>query len=339
MGIERPDWRSPEHRLSTTSFHGRFFRGESAVQHGVPCRVEGGSLHIPVSLEFGAGNRAKGLNFCLDLSLNPANFRLATNCLAFRLPSSSNCSAFPVLDLAAFAIILPLRGSNAYLDSSSIDGFLDFDNRAFTLFAAPDGSIEPPVLAFPGNLDKDLSQRLLFKFEPFHPDAWPNTDNQQRPVFLRFNGEGVSLYAKIMLEHRPNIVRGNPNRRPLCINGQPERNGKTSDVVIINSRIARAAFAGEFEMPAVDDMLVKVEISMSQDRRGQPPTIHAAFDWDKTNDKPIANLSVGNMKLQIDDLRARLTWDTGANTWSVSVPVDASFMLADDISNTGAWMI
>ena len=300
----------------------------------VPSRIHSGAIVIPVLLELSADNNK--LNLCLDLMIDPSTFRLSTNRLYFRLPAASNCESIPIIDLKAFAIILPVRPAARYLEASSTDGYFDFAERELVIFASSDRSVEKPVVTIPGNLrERDFSQRLLFEFQDFHPDSWPLQSPTKRPIFLRINGEGLTLYARVMTAHSPNVLKQGDNRRALGLTPLAERNGKASEIVIINNTIRKAVLYGEFEVPGVDDLLAKVEIGMRQDKRGQPPVIHAEVDLDTTNGKPLANFSSGYLQIQIDDMRARLEWNLDNDAWDLSVPVDASFMLANEISKTG----
>lgn len=300
----------------------------------IPCRLESGAIVLPVLLDLNAGDMS--LEFCLDLSIDPKTFRLSTNRLYWRLPAALNCESTPILDLFAFAIIFPVRPAAEYFSSRSVDGYIDFADREFVVFAPVDEAVEKPLVVIPGNLgNKDLSQRLLFEFHEFFPDVWPKTSKVQRSVFLRIGSEGLSLYAKVMTAHSPNVLKQGENRRALGITPLAERNGKASEIVIIDNIIRKAVLYGEFEVPGVDDLLAKVEIGMRQDKRGQPPVVHAEVDLDTTNGKPLANFSAGYLQIQIDDMRARLEWNLDNDEWDLSVPVDASFMLANEISKTG----
>lgn len=309
--------------------------------HSFPCRIDRGSLILPVQLYVQAGQNH--LEFCLELQFDLATFRLSANRLGFRYTNDESCALRTLVDLQAFAVLLPLRNPQS---TAAVDGYFDFLKRELVLtapvLAASDNPAlmtPSPTLVLPGNLDaNDLSQRVLFEFKEFRPDSWPKENQDEQPVYLRINGEGISLRAIVRTDHRPNILRSDPNdehRTAINIAPQAKRDDKVSEIVIINNRIARAVLYGEFDVPGVEELKAKVEIGLTQDQRGKPPRLHAEIDLDKTNGKPIANLSVGFLAAEINDMRARLNWNLANDTWDLAVPVDASFMLAKSIQNTG----
>ncbi|WPD24945.1 MAG: hypothetical protein SD837_10340 [Candidatus Electrothrix scaldis] len=298
------------------------------------------TLKIPMMLFIAIGPNQ--VQFTLDLRLNLETFRLSANRLSFRSMPSVEGGGLQVIDLVVMAIFLPNRITklgqkvNDKDAEPPADGYFDFEKREFVLIAdvADENPPVKPTIAIPGNLNNgDLSQRLLFELVPFSPDSWPKDSNNK--VYLRINPEGLSLYAKVLTSHHPNVLKQADNRRPLGITPLAERDGKASEIVIIDNTIRKAVLYGELEVPGVDDLLAKVEIGMRQDKRGKPPIIHAAVDLDKTNGKPLANFSAGYLQIQIDDMRARLEWNLAKDEWSLSVPVDASFMLSSEISKTG----
>ncbi len=303
----------------------------------VPCQIRGNVLVMPVQFSLHAGSQV--VQFCIDLQFDLTTFRLATNRLAFRLSAQDVCSSLTLVDLGIFAFLFPKREPTDFFADESEDGYYDFQERAFLLCAPKDieNKVGPnPTFIVPGNVGSgDLSQRLLFELVPFRPNSWPSNSGPEQPVYLRINSEGLSLSAKVITEHRPNVLRGSEGMRPLGMTPLPERDGRRSEFVLVNNVIRRAVFFFDFEVPSVDGLTAKVEVGMRQERRGKPPTIYAEVDLDRQNGKPIAPLSAGYLHMQIDDLRARLEWKTESDEWDLDVFVDASLFLSPEMSEIG----
>jgi hypothetical protein len=268
--------------------------------------------------------------FRFMLSIDLMNFRLSFNEFLFSCPPSLQGGGMQVIDVGVLALLLPERVGDG------VDGVFDFEKREFVLKSPrdPDTDRRPaPILTIPGGLAGDLSQRLLFELQSFSPDEWPGGGTD--PVYLRINSSGLSLYAKVIADHRPNVLRGSDSKRPLGITPLSDRGGRLSEIVLIDNVIRKAVSFWEFEIPSVDDLVANVEVGMRQEKRGKPPIIYAEVDLDKQNGKPIAPLSAGYLQMQIDDLRARLEWNLDNDEWDLDVFADASLFLSSEISNTG----
>jgi hypothetical protein len=305
-------------------------------------KLTGDNIEIPMALSMSVGH--KQVLFSLNFSLNLKNFRLSVNRLYIRNMPSFEGGDVEVIDFGVMAIILNNRIINSKQDriTNDYDGYFDFEKREFALIGN-NKNLGNSILAIPGNLSEgDLSQRLLFEFQPFSPDYWPKSPKKDdEKVYLRINGEGISLYAKVITAHHPNILKEKvtdkdgkiPALHVVPLEKRSEE--KVSEIVIINNTIRKAVLYGEFPVPATDGLLAQVEIGLRQNKKGSPPIIHAQIDLERANGKPLANLSAGYLQMQIDELRARLNWDLEEKEWAISVPVDASFMLSNKVSNTG----
>ena len=326
---------------------------EQEVQEAIPCQIRNGALCVPV--ELGVKFGGLDLNLCLDLAFNTTSFRLQTNRLAFRLPSAAYCARNTVINLGIMALILPSRPPGNYLDAGSIDGYFDFEKREFVLFSAP--GVNNPVVVLPGfqkDVFGELDKRLVFEMVPFDPDSWPRESPSKRPVFLRINEQGLSLNATAVISHNPTVVpeeqqtetqtneQGNDEEvvvaklPPIRIMPASKKGERKSEVVIINNTIRKAVLLGEIDVPGAKDLTAAVEVGMRQEKKGKPPVLHAEIDLETKNNKPIADLEIGNcLTLALDDMRARLEWSTGNNDWSLSVPVDASLILSRHVGDSG----
>lgn len=199
-------------------------------------------LTLPMLLVLSVGQGTTQFRFTLVFDLR--NFRLSSNSLGFRYPPSFSGGGMQVVDLGVLALFLPERVGDSH--TQGVDGAFDFEKREFVLKADTgtdpvasqnDNSIPNPILAIPGNLTGDLSQRLLFELNSFSPDTWPTKTTDQ--IFLRINAEGLSLNAKVMTDHRPNVLRGSEGIRPLGVTPLAEREGRRSEVVLIDNTFAR----------------------------------------------------------------------------------------------------
>ncbi|MGR0482107.1 MAG: hypothetical protein ACTFAL_12080 [Candidatus Electronema sp. V4] len=302
-------------------------------------KLTGDNIAIPMALSMSVGH--KQVLFSFNFFLNLKNFRLSVNRLYIRNMPSFEGGDVEVIDFGVIAIILNNRIINSKQDTitDDYDGYFDFEKREFALIGNNKNPVNS-ILAIPGNLSEgDLSQRLLFEFQPFSPDYWPKETSEK--VYLRINGEGISLYAKVITAHHPNILKESNSKEEGKISAlhvvplEKRSEEKVSEIVIINNTIRKAVLYGEFPVPATDGLLAQVEIGLRQNKKGSPPIIHAQIDLERANGKPLANLSAGYLQMQIDELRARLNWDLGKKEWAISVPVDASFMLSNKVSNTG----
>ena len=314
--------------LGAVTFH----IGPDPYRPLTPSTLKSGALEVPMLLSLSVGENH--VQFVLSVAIDLKTLRLSINKFDFRMPPSLHGGDMQIIDLGVLALFLPERVGSGKTPHTGADGHFDFENREFVLKA--DESREhtlKPIMAIPGSLGGDLSQRLLFELQPFTPDAWPKEVGE--PVFLRINSDGLSLYAKVITEHRPNVLRGTDSHRALGITPLAEREERRSEVVLVDNVIRKAVFFGELEVPSVDDLVAKVEVGMRQERRGHPPVIHAEVDLDMQNGKPIAGLSAGYLQMQIDDLRTRLEWNLENDQWDLDVFADASLFLASEVSNTG----
>ncbi len=304
----------------------KFHIGPDPYSSITPTKLLDGVLEVPTLLSLSVGGNR--VQFTFSLLINLRTLRLSVNKFEFHMPPSLKGGDMQVIDLGVLALFLP--------NKQDVGGDFDFETREFVLKSDKPDPYHPvkPIMAIPGGLGGSLSQRLLFELQPFSPDAWPAGDSDTA-IFLRINSDGLSLNARVITEHQPNVLRGTDSRRALGITPLAEREDRRSEIVIIDNVIRKAVFFGELEVPSVDDLVAKVEVGMRQERRGRPPTIYAEVDLDKTNGKPIAGISAGYLQMQIDDLRARLEWNLDNDEWDLDVFADASLFLSSEVSNTG----
>ena len=187
-----------------------------------PGALASGTIVVPLSFRMNIGNMPLRLDLKLVFDLR--TFRLANNRVFFTIPVSAHGEAAQVLDLGAFAIMLPLRDAPAGNDP---DGYIDFEKREFVLKSSPD--VQAPRLLVPGNLipaggsqvtEQSLNSheetsnsvfrnRLLFELQSkFNPDHFPDPSLPADQVYLRINGNGISLHATVDAGHSPTVFAG-----------------------------------------------------------------------------------------------------------------------------------
>jgi hypothetical protein len=287
---------------------------------------------------------------------NPAqSFRLQSNRIFYRLMGPPAGDAQAVLDLRAFAVVIPTPildwddsadPAGAYWAEELCHGWLDVAGREFVLKTpqrAADSPLPNPALIFPGNIRDagggltDLGNRLRLEFEPVDPAAWP--EDGPNKLFLRINGSGLSLHAKV----QPNISatllpQTDDNFGLIALKPHAERRGVASEFVVIDNLLRAALLFGEVHVPACKDLIAAVELGMRQDRPGQVPRVFAKVSPEWGGRSARSELHAGFLDLQLDEhgLEFDLAWDAGGRNWDVAVLASGSLSFGGRSSSTSS---
>lgn len=298
---------------------------------------------LPLSLKIAICNDT--VNLDIGISFDLASFRLKDNKIYFKFPYPQEGEFIQWVDLLIFAIGFPnqipdstVSGIPPTPSDTDFDGYIDFGipELAFTKPQGTPSNHPNPILVLPGNITEapDFDNRLLFDLDAFCPDQWPEPECDT-PYYVRINGNGLSLKAKVIASHEVLIMPEDGSSRSVSMKPIAERNGLESEIVVIDNTIRAAAMFGTLEVPGTDDLVADIEVGLRQEERGQPPTIYAVFDLEKMNGAAIAQFSVGYLQMAIEDLRLAMSWNLGNNDWDLAVIVDGAISLAPKLSSTG----
>ncbi|MCA9135408.1 MAG: hypothetical protein KDB00_01580, partial [Planctomycetales bacterium] len=293
-----------------------------------------GAVDLPIGFQVRIGGQVLALE--LNLQIDLRSCRLSANRLNFRFPESINGEAAQIIDLIAFAIIIPTRKPG--VPSRGYDGTIDFSKREFRLSKPtdPEDNVAAPWVVLPGGLTEDFSNRLIFQLQPdFRPDVWPSEVGEGEACYFRINGNGASFHAKIVTSHNATVFPGDESRSALDVRPHEERSAQSSQIVVIDNAIRQAVIFGEMDVPGFDDLIANVEVGLRQETKGAPPIIYAAVDLDTTDGSPLAQMTAGYLQVSLDDFRARLTWDTGNHDWDLAVIIDGTASLSPKVGSTG----
>ena len=316
--------------------------------------MKDGNITVPLHLGMAIGGQRLSLDLILVVNLSA--LRLSINRLGFTFPISAHGESSQLVDLGAFAILLPTRTAPAGKDASGtfiVNGYFDVEEREFVLKKA--AGVSDLILVVPGGLgsthenDERLSEhessvnssfnnRLVFKLDPdFSPDDYPNpSSSPYKQTYLRINKNGISLHAVVNTSHLATVFEGDDFSSPVAIRAEAESKGKKSHVVLIDNVIREASVFAQMDVPATDDLVAAIEVGFRQKQRGAPPVVFASVDLDATDGNPIAQLTAGYLQLTIDNFHNwTLTWDTGRNDWELKLPTDLRMSVAPRTGSVG----
>ncbi|MGC3972219.1 MAG: hypothetical protein QM775_34220 [Pirellulales bacterium] len=282
---------------------------------------------------------------------NPAQaFRLSANKWYFRLVGPPAGDAITVFDLHAFAVLIsnpPFDWDSEAADAENVfsvaqcHGWLDIEKREFVLSPPnPSDGLPKPQLVFPGNIReadgsiRSLENRIFLEFEQLDPETWPN--NGPHPLYLRINGGGLSLHAKVLPEINATLAPKTEETFDVVdLKPVPERRGVSSELVIIDNRLRAALLFGEVKVPGCKDLIAAVEVGLRQDQLGQVPKVIAKVALEREKGGALVEMQAGFLDFRCDDLEFILEWHLGRRDWDLSVLASGSMSFGGALANAG----
>ena len=294
---------------------------------------------VPLTLQ--ATICARKLSLELFLGLDLTTLRLSDNKIHFRFPKPVEDHFVQWIDLPAFAIGFPNRlNANESDDSTAIsgdnDGYLDLGARELVITSPVRLGKEylNPIIVFPGDItNDDPNNRVILELEPFDPERWP--ERGQNNIVFRLNGNGVTFKAKVVTSSEVLVMEDQGLIKPVKIQPLEGRDDRKSELVIIDNHLRSAAVFAEMLVPGLDDLIAQVELGFRQDKRGEPPTVYAVLDIERAGKAPVASMSVGYLKMAVEDLRLRMSWKLKTRKWDLSAEVDGSISLLPGLFSPG----
>ena len=289
-------------------------------------------LPLILSVKYGEST----LKFLLVLRLNLWRGRLTDNRAYFYIISSDR------LDLKAFAIQLPQADRIKNLPPKSIlptkemhDGYLDFETLDLVIDVEPKTQPNRPQTTvfvpgdFTNNTDADERKRLQLRLEDFDPDLWP--EPSKKNLQLRLGARGLTFAAKARTD-TPAIIPV-PEANNLSLRLAESRDGLQSGLVVIDNQVRYANLVGRIEVPGFKALEADIQITLRRNQPEGPLDVIAVIDLERSDRKPLAQLNIAFLKIQLDDLRMQLTWTN--SDWNLQAWASGALSVTNDLGSTG----
>jgi hypothetical protein len=287
-------------------------------------------LPLILSVKYGEST----LKFLLILRLNLWRGRLTDNRAYFYIISSDR------LDLKAFAIQLPQTDRIKNLPPKFIlptkemhDGYLDFETLDLVIDVEPKTQPNRPqtTVFVPGDFtnNSDERKRLQLRLEDFDPDLWP--EPSKKNLQLRLGARGLTFAAKARTD-TPAIIPVS-GAKDLSLRLAESRDGLQSGLVVIDNQVRYANLVGRIEVPGFKALEADIQLTLRRNQPEGPLDVIAVIDLERSDRKPLAQLNIAFLKIQLDDLRMQLTWTN--SDWNLQAWASGALSVTNDLESTG----
>jgi len=304
-------------------------------------QVQGEILELPFGVQIVMGSEY--LRFLTLLRLDIRTFRLQDEGKIYLLimpPGEGVLTQW--FDLRAFAIGLTAGdalSAGQRIGPTNYDAVIDLVHQRFYLALKRAGGGDPlppsPKILFPGNLAGEsdpeggyFTPRILLTLKELNRltelGEAPDSDEPDT-FFLRLTRAGVTFHGEIssgqtvVLEPKTPDTQSDENANLTEVSLRPlvSRDGIPSELLIQDSCVRKASVFADIALPGMKDLNLGVEIKLSQDRRGVPPTVVARFDAARADKMPMGELEFGFLTAEFNSISPTLTWS--GQRWSFDV--------------------
>jgi len=152
-------------------------------------------------------------------------------------------------------------------------------------------------------------------------------------ILLRLSPAGVTLYAQItgsqveILDSEGGLRDDQRRLTPL-----PKSGDTKSEILIVNNHIVAARIFAHGMLVGFKDVAMHAELCLRQKDPQSVPDVVATLSVDRSSGKPLGELNVPFLHMQLDDLRLSLEWekDNMGHKWNVQAFADGCMRLAPE---------
>ena len=210
---------------------------------------------------------------------------------------------------------LSLKSDNAL----ATIGELSWGRRSLTLKAGAKGKMR-----FPGGAG-DLENKSRFELDL---QKVPKTE-----ILLSLSPAGITLYAQItgsqveILDGEGGLRDDQRRLTPL-----PKSGDTKSEILIVNNHIVAARIFAHGTLVGFKDVAMHAELCLRQKDPQSVPDVVATLSVDRSSGKPLGELNVPFLHMQLDDLRLNLEWkkENIGHKWNVQAFADGCIRLAPE---------
>ncbi|MDA7978296.1 MAG: hypothetical protein MPJ50_05940 [Pirellulales bacterium] len=163
----------------------------------------------------------------------------------------------------------------------------------------------------------------------------PSLLEDAQRLFFRLNGNGLTLGANLsksevevdnsgfnddgeMADGKAGLLK------PFKFDPQEKQGELESRLVVVDNELREAGVYAKTEVPGVDDLIAEVSVVLRQPAKGKLPDVIASMELERSDEAPLAELSIKLLELTLERIEMGLTWRGEEKDWDYSVIADGT---------------